>query len=87
MQHQTRIREIATFLHTITPIWQDEILHSYPKYKENYPKSWVQELSLLTEEELYLVDSRQDYSSLKNHEFKEFIIKYLLSWSIVLIKE
>jgi hypothetical protein len=75
MHDETRIREIASFLHSITPIWHDEILHTYPNYRENYPKSWVDELSSLTMEELFLVDSREDYNCLKNSEFKTFINK------------
>lgn len=75
MHDETRIREIAEFLHSITPIWHDEILHTFPNYRENYPKSWVDELDSLTMEELFLVDSREDYSCLENTEFKTFIDK------------
>lgn len=75
MHDETRIREIADFLHSITPIWHDEILHTYPNYRDNYPSPWIDELDRLTVEELFLVDAREDYSSLKNSEFRQFVDK------------
>lgn len=73
--YETRFKEIADFLKQVTPIWQDEVLHSYPQYNQHYPETWVQDLDQLTEEQLYLVDARLDYGPIQNSPFYQIVEK------------
>ncbi len=75
MNYETRIKEIAHFLHSITPIWKDEILHSYPHYKNHYPQNWIDDLDNLSDRELYLFDSRASYSQLSDAKLISFVQK------------
>ena len=71
--YESRFKEIVSFLNQISPIWQDEILHSYPLYTEHYPAQWIKDLDQLSEEELYKVDARLDYGPLKGSSLVQFV--------------
>ncbi len=49
-------------------LWNQEILQYYPASLNNYPSSWIEKLNSLSEQELWEIDAKQDYSSLKNSE-------------------
>lgn len=56
MNYRERFIEITSFLRPLAPMWQDEILNSYPLSMDNYPKEWIDTLLSLNEEELYNLD-------------------------------
>jgi hypothetical protein len=61
------------FLERYRPFWYDEILNFYPQTLDAYPQPWIKTLDSLSSQELWELDSKTNYSFLKNTPVFDFI--------------
>ena len=73
MDFKSHFDKIHSFLTPHKDLWNVEVLNCYPNSLEAYPKSWLNELDLMPDEQLWQIDSRYDYKSSDQSEFNDFI--------------
>lgn len=71
----SQYNELLQFLRDNSHCWNHEVLHSYPHYLEKLPISWIESLAKLNRDQLWLMDSKQDFSFIDNRELRELFLK------------
>lgn len=61
------------FLLPYSSLWSNELLNLYPHDLELIPKKWLEELRILSEEELYDFDCKKNVEKLKNTELEKIL--------------
>ena len=75
MDFKDRFEQIRDYLLPYQLIWDREILICYPESIDWYDNEWIQDLSKLSLDEIFLIDSRKDLSPIRGSKFKEIIEK------------
>ncbi|EQC47857.1 methyltransferase domain protein [Bacteriovorax sp. BSW11_IV] len=73
MNYRDRFIKISNFLRPLAPLWQDEILNTYPDSLQHYPQSWIDTLCALNEDELYQVDIKDNFESITKTELGQWL--------------
>lgn len=63
------------FLQPFSSLWSNELLNLYPHDLEVIPQKWLEELRMLSENELYEFDCKRDVEKLKNTEIESQCLK------------
>lgn len=71
----SQYNELLQFLRNNSHCWDHEVLHSYPHYLEKLPPAWLDSLAKLNRDQLWLMDSKQDFSFIDNAELRELFTK------------
>src|SRR5690606_3898712 len=71
----SQYNELLQFLRDNSHCWDHEVLHSYPHYLEKLPAAWLESLAKLNRDQLWLMDSKQDFSFIDNAELRELFLK------------
>ncbi|RLA65389.1 MAG: hypothetical protein DRQ89_01325 [Epsilonproteobacteria bacterium] len=74
MDIKKRFHNIREFLKGHQGFWYEEILNDYPHTLDNYPDKWIEDLNLLSFEDLWKIDAKIDFSPLEG-ELKTLILK------------
>ena len=75
MDFKSQAIVLHQFLNETKAMWEDEVMNKYPHSLEIYPENWINDLKKLSLYELFLLDSKQSFSSLQNDSFKQFLEK------------
>lgn len=71
----SQYNELLQFLRDNTHCWDHEVLHSYPHYLTKLPPAWLESLAKLSRDQLWLMDSKQDFSFIDHAELRGLFIK------------
>lgn len=71
----TQFLEIKNFLKVYESFWNREILEIYPHIDETFPSDWIDELFSLNPCQLWHLDSKKDFSFIKNPSFVKYLEK------------
>jgi hypothetical protein len=74
MDFKSQARLINDFLSKTSLMWSEEVMNGYPQSINNYPKDWLEDLDRLSTRELFEIDSKASFSSIKNSEFLNFLL-------------
>ncbi len=72
---QTQYSELLAFLRDYRGCWQHEVLHDYPACLDSYPATWSACLDRLSDQELWLMDAKLDFSFIDDPEFKQCLLQ------------
>ncbi len=67
-EHYNELLQILRDNHTC---WDQEVLNSYPESITRPPEDWLEVLSTLTLDQLWLLDSKQDFSFIGHHKMRD----------------
>lgn len=70
---ESKLSKTRHFLLEYSELWKREVLNYYPDSIESFPKDWIATLKSLSQEELYLIDGKQQYQHLPDSQLKSFI--------------
>ena len=75
MDYKSTLGEIKDFLDSYESIWNKEIIYNYPKTLSAYDNQHLELLNQLTDDELWKIDARFDFSPIKGTPLLSLIEK------------
>ncbi len=73
MNEEVRFEKITELLTQYENIWRYEILETYPNHLHHYDREWIDELSKMSDEQLYQVDIKGSSKDITNTSFKDYL--------------
>tara|TARA_R110000868_G_scaffold269233_2_gene528606 strand:+ start:14067 stop:15302 length:1236 start_codon:yes stop_codon:yes gene_type:complete len=69
--YENHYNQLLQILRDNRRCWEQEILNSYPQSITTLPKQWLESMASLSRHDLWMVDSKQDFSSIHHSPMRE----------------
>ena len=74
MNFKSHALSLAKYIEVTRPIWSCEVMNEFPDSIDAYEKSWLDELNICTEDELFAFDCKQNVDKLAHSKLQEFLM-------------